>query len=291
MALAEYKAFLRGRSPAFLLKAESRKIMRDQGNKLLRVATQGEVDINDLSIDEDCLPTWPGRFWAPEGGLHSLIQQRLAMSSVTRDLRDMVYNDLHTKGNEKLDKARELGIPLGDIRMGKDLLPTWPGSDTRPATQDKTILATGEEQSMDKDEEKSQRALSDAEDADQDYEMADGDVDDDYEIIDILTGHESRTGAPTVQPIGVQVGPCFPPTLRRGPFHPPNGSYLWALNGSAIASSSSESDSDEDWGADDSSDDVLSLRDFVEDGRGDYTDGTENIFHDAEIIDGPRGTL
>lgn len=66
--------------------------------------------------------------WDPQReSLHCAIQDRLMDVEVSSTLGDVLRKDLIEKGNRKLEEARQLGLGIEDITIGKGLLATWDG--------------------------------------------------------------------------------------------------------------------------------------------------------------------
>lgn len=64
--------------------------------------------------------------WDPQReSLHCAIQDRLMDVEVSSTLGDVLRKDLIEKGNRKLEEARQLGLGIEDITIGKGLLATW----------------------------------------------------------------------------------------------------------------------------------------------------------------------
>lgn len=64
--------------------------------------------------------------WDPQReSLHCAIQDRLMDVEVSSMLGDVLRKDLIEKGNRKLEEARQLGLGIEDITIGKGLLATW----------------------------------------------------------------------------------------------------------------------------------------------------------------------
>lgn len=290
VAVDEFKTFLHDRAPAYLLKSQPRYFMQTQGERYLRAAVRANVDIKDVYIGDNCLPTWPNCFWDHERETaHLELQQRLMSQWIAKDLGDILYREIRVKGNARLEKAHQLGIQIHEIRMGNDLLPTWPTDiDMSSTIHERAISrrAAYSGQSIDNEGVSSTYTDTDVEDPDQDSELAQtsGSVEDGHEPVDMATGNDPLVSKSSENS-----------SSRTMPSVPLSGSWTnveVGINHPVSSSTTSDSDSDFDEGADTdaSSSDVISLKEFVQDGRQDYTDGTENIFHDAEVVDGFQGS-
>ncbi|KAL6407918.1 hypothetical protein AUP68_08959 [Ilyonectria robusta] len=121
-----FAEFLANALPVALIDPEVLQFLVFQSNLRLDFAKREGVDINELSIGDDCLPVWPGFSWDPSvESLHSTIQRRLANLELAQDLGNLVQNDIIAKGNRKLDEARLLGVQLESLVIGNGLLPVW----------------------------------------------------------------------------------------------------------------------------------------------------------------------
>ena len=263
--------------------------MQAQGERYLRAAVRANVDMKDVYIGDNCLPTWPNYFWDHERETaHSELQQRLMSQWIAKDLGDILYREIRVKGNARLERARQLGIQIREIRMGSDLLPTWSTDiEMRSAIDDwpRPRRAACSDQSVDNEGVPSTYTDTDVEDSGQDSELAQtsGFVEGGYETVDMAIGNEALGSKPFNQS-------SFP-TIPSVPLSNSWTNVEVGVSRPVSSSTTSDSDSDFDEGTDTdaSSGDVISLKDFAQDGRQDYTDGTENIFHDAEVVDGFQG--
>ncbi|KAI9155176.1 hypothetical protein HJFPF1_07752 [Paramyrothecium foliicola] len=126
LAVEDFRNFLENAVPILIAHPDLRQYVVREGNYRLEEARMQGVCLEDISIGEDCLPTWPGLFWDPDvESLHSVLQSRLMNYQASRDLGNVLRHDLIKKSNRKLDEARRLGFTLEDVRIGDRLLPVW----------------------------------------------------------------------------------------------------------------------------------------------------------------------
>ncbi|EXK87480.1 hypothetical protein FOQG_09267 [Fusarium oxysporum f. sp. raphani 54005] len=79
-------------------------------NHRLEEAKQKGVTLSDISIGDDCLPTWTGRTWDPDAeSLHDALQGDALNLLETQEAGIMVRRDIIWKSNRKLDEARAEG--------------------------------------------------------------------------------------------------------------------------------------------------------------------------------------
>ena len=85
------------------------------------------MPLEQVIIGEDGLPAWPGGpAWDPDAeSLHAHLQSRLIDWDAARELGDLVRGHIVSKGRLKLAQAREMGIALRDVFIGRNLLPEW----------------------------------------------------------------------------------------------------------------------------------------------------------------------
>lgn len=97
-----------------------------QSNKRLEQARDERVNIRDISIGEDGWPVWPTICWDSSiEPLHVMIRQNLDNLEVSQRLGSLIREEIIKKGNKRLQKAKEEGISLENIFVGKTLLPEW----------------------------------------------------------------------------------------------------------------------------------------------------------------------
>ncbi|KAK0392055.1 hypothetical protein NLU13_1553 [Sarocladium strictum] len=124
--LDTFADFLRNRVPVRLIPLADRKVLCHRFNTRLQQAKEQGVAVSDVTIGDDCLPTWPGWNWDPEiESLKTAIQDRLSAVTFSEDLGVLLRQDIIKKGIRKLKQAAQLHIPLDDISFGLDLLPQW----------------------------------------------------------------------------------------------------------------------------------------------------------------------
>jgi hypothetical protein len=93
-------------------------------NQRLQEAKYSGVSLDDITIGDDCLPTWSGHTWDPAAeSLHDIIQSRLTTRDEAQKAGKLVREDIIWKTGLKLDEARAQGFALEDIRIGLNLLP------------------------------------------------------------------------------------------------------------------------------------------------------------------------
>lgn len=104
---------------------------------MLEIAVDSGIALESLSIDDNCLPAWPYRYWDPEvQSLHEAIQSRLEECQAAQELGPKLRGAILQLGNERIREAIQLGLELGDISIGEDLLPTWERGDGSGAGDD-----------------------------------------------------------------------------------------------------------------------------------------------------------
>ncbi|RFU80667.1 hypothetical protein TARUN_1552 [Trichoderma arundinaceum] len=129
---ASFEEFLARALPTKLIATDVAEYIQRESNIRLKTARQEGVTLDNVFIGRDCLPTWIGMSWDPEKEtLHCAIQDRLLDFEVSGILGDVLRKELMDKGNRRLEEARQLGIDIADIIIGKGLLATWntPGTD------------------------------------------------------------------------------------------------------------------------------------------------------------------
>ena len=120
----EFRELLLNSLPVNLMTAEFKNYIFYNSNERLEEAKRAGADLADITIGDDCLPTWPDRTWDPtEESLHNFIQAQLTSHDEARQAGRLVCGDIIWKGNRKLDEAKALGLELEDIRIGLNLLP------------------------------------------------------------------------------------------------------------------------------------------------------------------------
>ncbi|OPB44975.1 hypothetical protein A0O28_0091130 [Trichoderma guizhouense] len=123
-----FAEFLSRTLPSRLISGDVAKYIQRESNVRLETARQEGITLDTVFIGMDCLPTWIGMHWDPQReSLHCAIQDRLMDVEVSSTLGDVLRKDLIGKGNRKLEEARQLGLGIEDITIGKGLLATWDG--------------------------------------------------------------------------------------------------------------------------------------------------------------------
>lgn len=126
LELASFTQFLNTHVPAHLLPAQPSAYLAAQGNRRLATAAEKGIAVADLRIGMDYLPEWQGGpCWdAEEEGLGVHVQARLLDYEASREVR-FLRNQLISIGNKRLEEAAALGIGVGQLFIGSDLLPSW----------------------------------------------------------------------------------------------------------------------------------------------------------------------
>lgn len=120
----EFRERLLNSLPVNLMTAEFKNYVFYNSNERLEEAKRAGANLADITIGDDCLPTWPGRIWDPsEESLHDFIQAQLASHHEAQQAGKLVCEDIIWKGNRKLDEAKALGLELENIQIGLNLLP------------------------------------------------------------------------------------------------------------------------------------------------------------------------
>ncbi|KAM6476114.1 hypothetical protein HDV62DRAFT_402929 [Trichoderma sp. SZMC 28011] len=121
-----FAEFLSRTLPSRLISGDVAKYIQRESNVRLETARQEGITLDTVFIGMDCLPAWIGMHWDPQReSLHCAIQDRLMDVEVSSTLGDVLRKDLIEKGNRKLEEARQLGLGIEDITIGKGLLATW----------------------------------------------------------------------------------------------------------------------------------------------------------------------
>lgn len=123
--------------PFYFADTGMRQKIRACGIRMLEIAVSSGVALSSLSIDDNCLPAWPYRYWDPEvQSLHEAIQSRLEECQAAQELGPKLRAAIVQLGNDRIREAIQLGLELGDISVGEDLLPTWERGDGSGAGDD-----------------------------------------------------------------------------------------------------------------------------------------------------------
>lgn len=100
-------------------------LIRQSNNRLNQARDEG-VDIKEISIGQACLPVWSTLFWDSSiEPLRSVIERSLDDLEVSQQLGKLLRDEIITKGNQKLEAARELGLDLDQIIIGNSLMPEF----------------------------------------------------------------------------------------------------------------------------------------------------------------------
>ncbi|UKZ58093.1 hypothetical protein TrVGV298_011958 [Trichoderma virens] len=135
---ATFAEFLSRAVPSKLIAGDVAEYIQRESNVRLETARQEGISLDEVFIGMDCLPTWIGMQWDPQReSLHCAIQDRLMDLEVSSILGDTLREELIDKGNRKLEEARQLGMTLEDITIGKGLLATWRTLESNQETGDK----------------------------------------------------------------------------------------------------------------------------------------------------------
>ncbi|EHK19652.1 uncharacterized protein TRIVIDRAFT_128572, partial [Trichoderma virens Gv29-8] len=133
-----FAEFLSRAVPSKLIAGDVAEYIQRESNVRLETARQEGISLDEVFIGMDCLPTWIGMQWDPQReSLHCAIQDRLMDLEVSSILGDTLREELIDKGNRKLEEARQLGMTLEDITIGKGLLATWRTLESNQETGDK----------------------------------------------------------------------------------------------------------------------------------------------------------
>ncbi|KAM0259709.1 hypothetical protein ACHAQJ_003143 [Trichoderma viride] len=129
-----FHQFLEGALPRNLIAADVAEYIQRESNIRLQIAKEEGVLLEDMFIGRDCLPGWIHMQWKfYEETWHVGIQNMLLDLEVSSILGDMIRARLTDLGNRKLEEARQLGLSLEDITIGKGLLAEWDPSAVRAA--------------------------------------------------------------------------------------------------------------------------------------------------------------
>ena len=138
----EAESLLSGHVPLNLAPPAQRDLLCRRFHERLQQASAQEISLSDIQIGEDCLPTWQSWNWDPEThSLTTIIRERLDALSLSQDLGSFLRDEIIVKCSQKLKEASELGVQVDDISLGSDLLPQWP-SRPRPAVENTESFET-----------------------------------------------------------------------------------------------------------------------------------------------------
>jgi hypothetical protein len=126
--LKDFTYFLLNRVPVHLIPLADRTLLGERFNERLQDAKDQDIELREIEIGDDCLPTWPGWNWDPEvKSLNIFIQERLSAITASTELGNFLRTDIISKFKRRLDEAVALGIPLRYVTIGpEDLLLQWP---------------------------------------------------------------------------------------------------------------------------------------------------------------------
>ncbi|EEU41926.1 uncharacterized protein NECHADRAFT_86001 [Fusarium vanettenii 77-13-4] len=95
--------------PLNLMTPEFKRYIFWHSNHRLERAKRDGATLADISIGQECLPTWPTHTWDPrEESLHHNIQSRLLTHEASGHASILIRQDIIWKSNRKLDEARAL---------------------------------------------------------------------------------------------------------------------------------------------------------------------------------------
>ncbi|RGP65839.1 hypothetical protein FSPOR_7100 [Fusarium sporotrichioides] len=81
--------------PLNLMTTDFKEYLFYNSNQRFEEAKASGVDLDDIAIGDDCLPTWSGRTWDPDvESLHDIIQSRLATQDEARQAGELVREDI-----------------------------------------------------------------------------------------------------------------------------------------------------------------------------------------------------
>ncbi|KAM0302546.1 hypothetical protein HYE67_009841 [Fusarium culmorum] len=107
--------------PLNFMTAEFKNYIFYNSNQRLDEAKASSVDLDDIAVGDDCLPTWSGRSWDPTTeSLHGIIQSRLATQDEAQQAGKLARDDIIWKTGVKLYEASVQGIPLEDIYIAAE---------------------------------------------------------------------------------------------------------------------------------------------------------------------------
>lgn len=140
LAVEEFRNFLENAIPVLIAHPDLREYVIREANRRLEQAKDEGVALRDISIGEDCLPTWPGLSWDPQvESLHCVLQSRLMDYQASRDLGRALRVDIIRKGNLKLQHAVLSGVSTNEISFGDRLLPVWTKNSASDTTNDSEV--------------------------------------------------------------------------------------------------------------------------------------------------------
>ncbi|KAK1237424.1 hypothetical protein MKX08_003049 [Trichoderma sp. CBMAI-0020] len=118
--------FLPESKPADLLASDVRQHIQAESKSRLRDAVENGVPLDALYFTDDCYPAWDSIYeMNPGRNHHARVQKRLLNREAAALADPMIMKKLVDAANGKLEEARLLGIALGDITIGRDLVPEW----------------------------------------------------------------------------------------------------------------------------------------------------------------------
>ncbi|UZP34706.1 hypothetical protein NXS19_002522 [Fusarium pseudograminearum] len=92
--------------PLNLMTADFKNYLFYNSNQRLEEAKASGVDLDDIAVGNDCLPTWSGRTWDPTTeSLHGIIQSRLATQDEAQQAGKLARDDIIWKTGVKLYEA------------------------------------------------------------------------------------------------------------------------------------------------------------------------------------------
>ena len=310
----ELQKFLAGRPPILLLEPKLLEYMIQRANYRLRFARERSLKLQDITIGINCLPSLPRFEWDPaRERLHEHLQAILSEHQMTTQLGNLLSRDIYAKGNQRLQVARDQGILLHEVRIGRDLLPTWNVPEGRAEREALRIWDCERLQ----DVGASRGFLEPADETPvvytEDISMfnSDGDDDennDDEETEDPACAESSAPACEDItdeQPGGSKVvidddhmaaelaaegdSEMTRVSLSSAESTLVSSDGVVSVPNSIAGSVSDVSSAGEDAQADgDNEDDAISLLNLL-DTSPQYSEGTDNILHDAELVGAPQG--
>ncbi|OAA69171.1 hypothetical protein LEL_10047 [Akanthomyces lecanii RCEF 1005] len=149
-ASAAFRTAIGTSIPFYFTDMAVRQKIRASGIRMLEIAVRSGIALDALFIDDNCLPGWPYRYWDPEvQSLHEVIQSRLAECQDAQELGSRLREAVVQLGNDRIQEAILLGLELGDMSIGEDLLPTWETGDQNDTWDDEDDTIMGVESAVD----------------------------------------------------------------------------------------------------------------------------------------------
>ncbi|KZZ92478.1 hypothetical protein AAL_06104 [Moelleriella libera RCEF 2490] len=126
LAVRSFSSCLANAVPTALVPQALAEVLIRDANERLNLACAQGIRLEDIYIDDDCLPSWLGMCWDPEDEApHNVVQRRLLETQHALDLGDLLQREIRIKSERKLREAQSLSLSIEHIVIGTSLLPEW----------------------------------------------------------------------------------------------------------------------------------------------------------------------